>query len=143
LQRLQHFAPLQIAAVADLGCQFISYSPCRPHRSGPRLIADVPGIAFEPPYALSAGEFQRFVAGVPEIIDNLVAGIPNAVSGFRLLFSANPFPGAMRFERVRDDCGGTWYRDAATGREGWLCPALFHYFPTAPEHLYARAEKKE
>ena len=24
--------------------------------------------------------------------------------------------------------------------EGWLCTALFKYFETAPEHLYARAE---
>jgi hypothetical protein len=24
--------------------------------------------------------------------------------------------------------------------EGWLCPALFKYFPEAPKKLYAKAE---
>ena len=28
-----------------------------------------------------------------------------------------------------------------TGAEGWLCPALFKYFPEAPPSLYARAER--
>ncbi|NLE39705.1 MAG: hypothetical protein GX621_16930, partial [Pirellulaceae bacterium] len=36
---------------------------------------------------------EPFVAGVPEMIDLLVADIPNAADGFRLLFSAKPFPG--------------------------------------------------
>lgn len=36
---------------------------------------------------------EPFVAGVPEMIDSLVAEIPNARDGFRLLFSASPFPG--------------------------------------------------
>jgi hypothetical protein len=26
---------------------------------------------------------------------------------------------------------------------GWLCPALFLYFPKAPEFLYVQAETKE
>lgn len=36
---------------------------------------------------------EPFVSGVPEMIDNLVAETPNAREGFRLLFSASPFPG--------------------------------------------------
>src|SRR5271168_1448108 len=36
---------------------------------------------------------EPFVAGVPEMIDGLVKGIPVAKDGFRLTFSANPFPG--------------------------------------------------
>jgi hypothetical protein len=36
---------------------------------------------------------EPFVAGVPEMIDDLVKDIPNARSGFRLLFSSAPFPG--------------------------------------------------
>jgi hypothetical protein len=90
---------------------------------------------------------EPFVAGVPEMIDRLVelAGITDARSGFRLLFSAAPFPGyAARFQKVRGDLGGTWYRTtrdrAAPAAEGWLCPALFKYFDDAPEQLYAKAE---
>ena len=68
-------------------------------------------------------------------------GHHNARSGFRLLFSAAPFPGHQgKFARLRPEHGGTWYRDATTGDEGWLCPALFKYFDHAPETLYAKAE---
>ena len=35
---------------------------------------------------------EPFVSDVPEMIDELVADIPNARQGFRLLFSAAPFP---------------------------------------------------
>ncbi len=35
---------------------------------------------------------EPFVEGIPEMMDDLVADIPNARSGFRLLFSAAPFP---------------------------------------------------
>jgi hypothetical protein len=36
---------------------------------------------------------EPFVSGIPEMIDALVKDIPQAEKGFRLLFSANPFPG--------------------------------------------------
>lgn len=36
---------------------------------------------------------EPFVSGVPEMMDHLVADIPDARNGFRLLFSASPFPG--------------------------------------------------
>jgi len=36
---------------------------------------------------------EPFVEGVPQMIDRLVEGIPDAHDGFRLLFSANAFPG--------------------------------------------------
>src|SRR5436190_6199618 len=35
---------------------------------------------------------EPFVAGVPKMIDVLVADIPDAAKGFRLTFSAKPFP---------------------------------------------------
>ena len=35
---------------------------------------------------------EPFVSGVPEMINDLVADIPNARQGFRLLFSSAPFP---------------------------------------------------
>jgi hypothetical protein len=82
---------------------------------------------------------EPFVSGVPEMIDQLVADIPDARRGFRLLFSADPFPGAVRFELMREKDGGAYYRDDQ-GNEGWLCPALFLYFEQAPPQLHAKAE---
>jgi hypothetical protein len=61
-------------------------------------------------------------------------------SGFRLLFASEPFPGyQVKLEKVREEYEGVWYRWADNG-EGWLCPALFLYFPEAPTCLYAKAE---
>jgi len=85
---------------------------------------------------------EPFVAGVPEIIDDLVKDIPNARSGFRLLFSSVSFPGyQIELKRVKEEYGGYWYRVKGQSAEGWLCPALFKYFETAPETLYAKAEQ--
>ncbi len=85
---------------------------------------------------------EPFVAGVPEMIDDLVKDIPNARSGFRLLFSSMPFPGyQIELTRVKEEYDGYWYRVKDQWEEGWLCPALFKYFETAPETLYVRAEQ--
>ncbi len=86
---------------------------------------------------------EPFISGIPKMIDELVAGIPNARGGFRLLFSAAPFPGSQRtLTRVREDCGGWWYSSDEPEAEGWLCPALFRYFDEAPEEIYVKAEAK-
>ncbi len=86
---------------------------------------------------------EPFVSGMPEIIDAAVKDIPNAENGFVLIFSANPFPGAeVELEWDRESLGGNWYRWTKTGQEGWLCPALFHYFDKAPARLYAQAKPK-
>jgi hypothetical protein len=37
---------------------------------------------------------EPFVTGADDIIEELSAAIPNAASGFTLLFSATPFPGS-------------------------------------------------
>lgn len=80
---------------------------------------------------------EPFVAGIPEMINRAVAAIPDAEKGFLAIFAATPFPGIdLTLERTRAESGGTWYRWTATGQEGWLCPALFRYFPEAPEKLY-------
>ena len=84
---------------------------------------------------------EPFVSGVPEMIDSLVADIPDARKGFRLLFSAAPFPGFQRkLEWVREEMGGNWYRADQPANEGWLCPALFRYFESAPAELFVKAE---
>ena len=85
---------------------------------------------------------EPFVAGVPEMIDNLVKDIPNARSGFRLVFSSVPFPGLdIELARVKEEYGGYWYRIKDQSMEGWLCPALLKYFKTPPKKIYARAEQ--
>lgn len=85
---------------------------------------------------------EPFVEGIPAMIDHLVQDIPNARNGFRLIFSAKPFPNfQQKLEWVREDCGGNWYRTIDPPMEGWLCPALFDYFDTAPVELYVKAEQ--
>ncbi len=84
---------------------------------------------------------EPFVSGMPEMIDLLVTGIPDAEKGFKLLFSASPFPGYHAELRwLREEYGGNWYQWEAKGMEGWLCPAMFHYFKETPPTLYCQAE---
>ena len=84
---------------------------------------------------------EPFVCGIPEMIDRMVREIPDARQGFRLLFSANPFPGhQLKLEWRREESGGNWYDAPDLDAEGWLCPALFKYFEAAPRELYAKAE---
>ena len=84
---------------------------------------------------------EPFVAGIPEMINLLVKGIPGAHQGFKLLFSSQPFPGYnVEVDRVSEESGGAWYRWAAQDRQGWLCPALLKYFSAPPAKLYCKAE---
>jgi len=90
---------------------------------------------------------EPFVAGIPEIIDGMLADakIKKPENGFVLQFSPTPFPESQReMTLLRPEGGGNWYRCDATSkresREGWLCPALFKYFDQAPEKLFARVE---
>jgi hypothetical protein len=86
---------------------------------------------------------EPFVSGADDMIDFLVADIPNADKGFRLLFSANPFPGySTELEWRREEYGGNWYFSPKFSMEGWLCPALFKYFDKAPKNIYVKAEPK-
>ena len=84
---------------------------------------------------------EPLVSGIPEMIDELVKDIPNAESGFRLLFSPGPFPSwQAKLEFRRSEYDGSWYYSPTYEREGWLCPALFKYFPSAPREIYVKAE---
>ena len=84
---------------------------------------------------------EPFVQGIPEMIDVLVKDIPNARSGFVLLFSSQPFAGyQVELTLVREEFGGHWYKVKDLEAGGWLCPALLRYFDTAPESLYIKAE---
>lgn len=86
---------------------------------------------------------EPFVSGIPEMIDQIVANIPDAEKGFRLLFSASPFP-AFQHELtwLREEFGGNWYQWDTTHMEGWLCPALFEYFDVTPKKIYCAVAKK-
>ncbi len=84
---------------------------------------------------------EPFVAGVPEMMNLLVKDIPTAREGFRLTFSARPFPGFQQKLRwVRAESGGNYYRLSDPPMEGWLCPAMFKYFTQTPKDLYVKAE---
>jgi len=83
-------------------------------------------------------EREPFVAGIDTMIDQMVADIPDADTGFRLIFSDSPFPGYnICVEWRREEMGGHWYFSPDLGIEGWLCPALFKYFDAAPPKIYA------
>jgi hypothetical protein len=90
---------------------------------------------------------EPFVEGMPEIIQHCLTDegiLRRAVNnGFTLRFSDRDFipePGEIvqffKLTRLREEDGGNWYRLAGTNLEGWLCPALFAYFQTAPDNLY-------
>ena len=86
---------------------------------------------------------EPFIAGIDTMIDKVVANIPNADRGFRAIFSAQSFPGAdFKLEWRREESGGNWYYSDQFKMEGWLCPALFKYFPTAPREIYVKVEPK-
>ena len=82
---------------------------------------------------------EPFVSGADTIIDRMVKDIPDAERGFTLVFSAQPFPGHnAEFEWRRAEMSGNWYYSRALEMEGWLCPALFKYFDSAPARIYAQ-----
>jgi hypothetical protein len=84
---------------------------------------------------------EPFVAGVPEMIDVLVADVPSAKEGFRLTFSAIPFPNYQKkLTWLRGDALGNFYKLDDPPMEGWLCPALFRYYEQPPAELYVRAD---
>lgn len=103
---------------------------------------------------------ELFIAGIDKILDMMTEEIPNAEDGFRLVFSADPFPGfntslkwiekdttawipkTKAFARVfiPFKSRGDWYLHEETGVEGWLCPALLKYFDEAPKTIYVKLE---
>ena len=82
---------------------------------------------------------EPFVGGADTIIDKWVSEIPDASKGFRLVFSAEPFPGFQhKLTWVRPEMSGTMYVENDLGMEGWLCPALLKYFDAPPAELYCQ-----
>lgn len=86
---------------------------------------------------------EPFVSGADTIIEHLASQISNAEMGFRLAFSANPFPGfTTQLEWRRKEFGGNWYYSRDLDQAGWLCPALFKYFKAAPKRIHTRFEPR-
>jgi len=86
---------------------------------------------------------EPFVSGADTMIDMMVAKIPKAEEGFRLLFSPLPFPGyQVKLEWRREEYDGNWYYSPEFKMEGWLCGALYKYFDQAPKEIYVKAEPK-
>jgi hypothetical protein len=86
---------------------------------------------------------EPFVSGADAIIDRAVADIPDAQSGFQMLFSSSPFPGhQFRLEWRRVEMDGNWYYSPDLDMEGWLCPALLKYFDQAPRELFVQVKPR-
>src|ERR1700730_7945811 len=80
---------------------------------------------------------EPFIAGIDTMIDKAVANVSNAERGFRAVFSQNDFPGAtFKLQWRRAESDGNWYYSDEFKMEGWLCPALLKYFPSAPPEIY-------
>jgi len=80
---------------------------------------------------------EPFIAGSDEIISRTVENIPHAETGFILIFSDSQFPGyQISLEWRREQYRGNWYYCPELGLEGWLCPAMFHYFEQTPKILF-------
>jgi hypothetical protein len=84
---------------------------------------------------------EPFIAGADILIDRAVVDIPNAAEGFNLVFSAGSFPDyRFRLERREAEFDGNWYYLEEFDAEGWLCPALLHYFEKAPDEIFVKVE---
>jgi hypothetical protein len=82
---------------------------------------------------------EPFVMGIPEMIDRAVAHLNNPENGFTVLFNNTGLPNAdLVLIKLHEDAGGNWYQCSQTGMKGWLCPALYKYYPEAPDKLYIK-----
>lgn len=94
----------------------------------------------DPRVGLSA---EPFVGGADTMIDRVTAAIPDAHSGFVMVFSASPFPGHhFRLEWRREESSGNIYYSPDLDEEGWLCPALFRYFSERPSEIFVQVKPK-
>lgn len=137
-----------LALVLLVGGAAIWYSgviPARPSRPPQNAILVIAPYQYNGTWVFDDARLglvrEPFVAGIPEMIDALVADIPDAAKGFRLTFSAKPFPDFdKKLTWVRGDMEGNYYRTDDPPMEGWLCPAMFKYYEKAPPELYVKAD---
>lgn len=102
---------------------------------------------------------EALISGTDEIIEFITKAmnIPDPEAGFKLTFSDDIFDGYQLVgywikEGFAEgmwigDIVGNWYLwnlpfQNTPGIQGWLCPALFLYFKSAPQRLYIRVDPK-
>ena len=86
---------------------------------------------------------EPFIAGIDAMISMIVESENLDVDGFSVCFSASFMPGShFTLDWVRNEGGGNWYKCPELGMEGWLCPALYKYFPDPPKKIYTLVQKK-
>ena len=87
---------------------------------------------------------EPFVYGADTLISEILASQGQEhVTRCRLTFSDQPFMTAtvcLQREASEELEGlpGTWYREFASKRRAWLCPALTVYFEEPPATLYVQ-----
>lgn len=85
---------------------------------------------------------EPFVLGIDQIITNALKRLgilEEAKKGFRMTFAEQAFPGfesELTFDHL--EAGGAFYTEVNTHEKGWLCPAMFLYFSSAPQYIFAR-----
>lgn len=80
---------------------------------------------------------EAFVSGADVILDELAKHLLDYEKGFTLLFSSSMFPSSTTsLFWERKEMNGNWYYSELLDMSGWLCPALFKYFDTAPKNIY-------
>lgn len=85
---------------------------------------------------------EPFVCGMGEIIDYMVKDIPDANLGVTFIFASSPFPSSQgSLDLLYPESGGNWYAHRESEKIGWLCPALFKYFNTAPKQIFYQVTK--
>jgi hypothetical protein len=87
---------------------------------------------------------EPFVAGMDKMLDYVAGEMPDYDTGNLLVTASNDkFPGhQLKLEWERGEHGGNWYQEKTLNMEGWLCPALYHYFDPAPTNLYVKVIPK-
>jgi len=132
LRPLRHFEGTQAA-------RHLVAMPNQLNVIAPYILEDVNTWVFDDP---RVGLVQEpFVSGADVFLSFLSKDIPHSHKGFRLIFSADSFPGyQQKVTKVDDELGGSWYESTDPPMKGWLCPALLRYFSEAPHEIYVRAE---
>lgn len=87
---------------------------------------------------------EPFVYGADTLIDETLAyQQQSGATKCRLTFGVRTFPQATvclqkEESETLEGLAGTWYREVATRRRAWLCPALTLYFEVPPPTLYVQ-----
>lgn len=83
---------------------------------------------------------EAFISGIDDMIFE-VMDTKGITDKCKLTFSAQPFPGSeLELQWFEYEHGGNWYHCPQLEIEGWLCPALYHYFPYEPARLFVKID---